>query len=261
MPAAVTLSFLVLLSVPLLAIFIVIFFMFALPYWMGERRPRNFALAGLVMLLITGVALSMFLTYDSYRPFVPEQASDDGTLSGGTVDPVFGDADTIFTYRVVFKGADEPKEGPRVNITSTFSLGTYMNETMVLENPEEANYQEGVVYVLSTKLPSDNHFFYFSVLRANDTWVVSSDASTAALNSRGPVNMSAAAFFGAVVASFVPFVYITIGVPLFLVILLYWFIGKRSRQRRAAAATRVCPSCGGEWPPGEEACPACGFKG
>ncbi|MEE9236564.1 MAG: hypothetical protein V3U52_02075 [Thermoplasmata archaeon] len=228
-PAATGLSFLVLVAIPLFSILIAVFFMFAIPYWMGEKRPRNLVLAALVMLLATVIVLSSFFTWDLYRPHVPEQRSDGGILSAGTVNPVHGDADTTFTFTVLYTNSDPPSEAPRVSITSTFSTGTVMNETMELDDPSSLSYEEGVLYTFSTKLNSDAHYFRFAVLLADDTWVVSSDASSPAPRSRGPVNMPASTFFGNVAFGLISFTYLLIGIPLFLVIGIYAW-----RRRRKA---------------------------
>ncbi|MFQ5838246.1 MAG: zinc ribbon domain-containing protein [Thermoplasmata archaeon] len=259
--AATALSALALLAIPLLGVLAATFFMFAFPYWMGERRPKVLALAGAFVILLTGILLAAFLTWDLYQTPAPLQRSEDGILTGGTVDPVFGDAETTFTFRVTYTNTAPPKEPPRVNITSTFfSAGTTMNHSMVRLVPSDDSYDDGVAYVFSTRLPSKTHYFHFVVLLANDTWVVTSDALSPAANSRGPVNISPLAFFGGVAASLIPFLYLTVGIPLFLVITAYWWFGQAKKKRQRFVGRRKCPNCGEPWSLDDEACPSCGFR-
>jgi hypothetical protein len=261
LPVATALSLLTLVALPGLGIFAAVFFMFAIPYLLGERRPKVLAMAAAVMLLATGVSLVSFLTWESYQPYTPLQVSDDGVLTGGTVDPVFGDEETTFTFRVVYTYAEPPLEPPRVHITSTFFASrTTMNQTMVQEDPGDQTFEDGVVYVVSTKLPSSTHYFHFAVLLADGRWVVTSDAFSPTTNSRGPVNMPPLVFFGGVAAGLIPLLYMMVGIPLFLVIMAYWWFGKAKKKRQRFVRRRKCPSCGSEWPLEEKTCPSCGLK-
>ncbi len=231
-PAATALSFLALVALPILSIPIAMFFMFAIPYWMGERRPRRLFIAALVMLLTTAMAMTSFITWNLSRPLVPEQRSEDGILSAGTVGPLTGDADTTFTFTVRYTHVEPPKEPPRVNLTSTFSAGQILNETM-MPDPDDLNYEDGVVYEYSTRLLPDAYLFHFAVLMANDSWVVTSDAFSSLRDSRGPVNLSPYALFGNIAISVVSFIYLVVGIPLLLVLAIYsWMARRRARRER-----------------------------
>lgn len=235
-PVAAGLSFLILLVLPVLSIPVAIFFVFIVPYWMGEKRPRYLFLAALPILMVTALALTGFFTWDLYRPFEPEQQSPDGVLTLGTVSPVFGDADTLFTYRVVFTDAQAPQEAPRVNITSILAPDFHRNETMVLEDATAPDYAAGVAYVHAVRLASDAYQFHFAVLRANGTWTVSTDIASPLQNSRGPVNVAGTALFGPVAISFISFVFLVVGIPLFLVIAIYAVVRYRRARREALLA-------------------------
>jgi hypothetical protein len=235
-PTATFLSFVALLSLPIIGIFASVLFMFALPYWLGERRPKVLVMAAAVMLLATGLLAVTFLTWDSYQPYLPLQTSRDGVLTDGTVNPVFGDEETVFTFRVVYTNSEPPEEPPRVVVTSTFFASrTTMNSSMEQEDPSDSDFEDGVVYVLSTKLPSSTHRFHFVVLLANGTWVATSDAASGAGDSRGPVNTSPATFFLVVAASIIPFVYLMVGIPLLVIIAVY---RRMSRARGPDALTQ-----------------------
>ncbi len=237
-PAAAALSAFVLVVLPVLSIPVAIFFVFIVPYWMGEKRPRILFLAALPILLVTALALAGFFTWELYQPFEPEQRSPDGVLTQGTVSPVFGDADTLFTYRVVYSHAEAPQEPPRVNITPILLSDFLRNETMVLEDPSDPDYAAGVVYVHAARLPADAYQFHFAVLLADDSWSVSADTASPLPDSRGPVNVPGTAFFGTVAFSFVSFVFLAVGIPLFLVLAIYALVLRRRARREALKAAQ-----------------------
>lgn len=238
-PAAAGLSALILVALPVLSIPVAIFFTFAVPYWMGEKRPRVLFLAALPILLVTALILTAFFTWDLYQPFEPEQRSPDGVLTQGTVSPVFGDAETLFTYRVVYTHAQAPAEPPRVNITPLVPSDFLRNATMTPEDPGEVDYAGGVAYVYTARLEANAYQFHFVVLLQDATWSVASDVASPLPNSRGPVNVPALGFFGTVVATFVSFVFLAVGIPLFLVLAIYALVLRRRARRQAQEEARV----------------------
>lgn len=206
-----------------------VFFMFATPYWMGERRPRILFLASLVMLLITAVAVTSFFTLDLYQPQAAAQRSPDGVLSGGTVDPYSGDMGTEFTFKVLYTNAEPPLEPPRVDIASVFSPETTINASLSPADPQNLDYVSGVLFAVTLKLPEAAHSFRFVVQLPDGTWVQSADAVTLTERSRGPINAPPLALFSSIFLSLAVFTYTLIGIPLLLVVAIYAF---RRRRRR-----------------------------
>ncbi len=246
-----------LIFVPFFGVLLAAAAMFGIAYLFGERKTRSLFFAAVAMLFLTAMALTGFVTWDAFRLDVPLQSSDDGILTEGTVDPIFGGAQTTFTFRVVYTHSEAPAEAPRVVLNSIFSLGRTVNETMGSPSPT-GDYSEGVLFVFSTVLPSDVHSFHFVVLITDSTWVVSSDSS-GVTDSRGPINISAWSFFGLAAASRLLSVYLGVGIPLFLLLMTYWWVGE-AKLKRGRLPTRKCPVCGETWPFDEAACPNCGFK-
>lgn len=231
LPAATVLTFLTVLGLGLLGALAAVFFVFALPYWLGERRPRSLAVALLAVVLLTGLLLAGFVAWDAYRPGALLQLSGDGVLSQGTVDPTHGEAATLFTFRVVYTFPEPPAAPPLVNVTSTFLGGSAVASLdLGLADPGPPRFEEGAPYEVTVQLDPGTHRFHFAVQLPDGRWVETVDVSGASFVPRGPVNLPPAAFLGLLAVGFLAFVLLAVGVPGLVVVAVYGWVRGRSRR-------------------------------
>lgn len=224
LPAAAALGFLVVLGLGIVGALLTVFFAFAFPYWLGERRPRTLALAALAVAVVVGLSLAGFATWDAYRAGTPLQTSVGGVLTEGTVEPAFGSEDTAFTFRVVYTYPGPPAAPPVVNVTTAF-LGPAAVQTLAMDPVQvDPTYEEGALYEATAVLGPGTHRFHYAVELPDGGWVETVDVSGAGYLPRGPVNLSPPTYLGLLAAGFLVFVLLALVLPAWIVVAIYRWV-------------------------------------
>ena len=220
--------------------------MFAIPYYMGERRFRNFLVLGLIVVVADSVAFGV-LDANFLSSFeAGEQTSPDKmTITQGLVNPSLGDADTLFTFTVNVTANYTDIRGidfyVYVNISDMSEYKPSGNEYYLLEetDPSDINATDGKHFIRSFQLPAGIHFFHFSA-NVNGTWnntMAHDDLSNADFSALGPINADSLAIFQVFFFSALLTMFFT-SILFMIFVMMYWWIGK-SRIERAKWDTRV----------------------
>ena len=256
--------------------------MFAIPYYMGERRFRNFLLLGLIVVVADSVAFGLLDTSFLSNFEAGEQTSPDKmTITQGLVNPSLGDADTVFRFTVNvianYTNIRTIDFYVYVNISDMSEYKQSSNEPHLLEETDfsDIDATDGKHFSGSFQLPARIHFFHFSA-NVNGTWnntMAHDDLSNADFSALGPINADSLTifqvfFFSALLTMF----FTTILFMIF--VMMYWWIGK-SRIERAKWDTRLreageleaadakipdfeCTNCGRPVHDDAVRCPHCG---
>lgn len=273
-----------------LAMILIPVVMFAIPYYLGEKRIKYLVLVGVIVIAADSLAFGALDAnfISSYK--APEQKSEDkATLTNGFIDPSVGGEDTLFNFTVTFTAE---------NVTNVSDSGVvvYLNTSDIQEfKPAEQEYYpmveidtndlvaaDGKDYYFTRTFPRGIHFFHFAVRIANPpggggaTWndtLVYDSLSGKDLRTTGPINADILYIFQTTVLN--ALVYLVFTSILFMIfVMMYWWLG-RSRIERAKweermkeagelepAETKIpefeCTNCGR--PVHEDAlrCPHCG---
>ncbi len=284
--AAGGLGCLVIILVPLLV--------FLVPYYLGERSVRRFALNALPVLVIAillGGALSTNL-YLSQADAIP-LASTPGAftsptmaLANGTVAPYHADAPGEFTFRVKLKTTVDRMPGNFsvfVNLTTISGLAAYATSDYGMNfsagTGSFTNTTLGTWYETRVNLTRQIYGYGFSVWDRDKNWTLTS-------LDFGPLTAPGANFYGL----FVYFTAFSMILPFtfYYVILFMWWYTVRARATRtrmlgaepqipketpkpkaaeagptkaekASKATAfTCTNCGADVDESAEKCPKCG---
>ncbi|MFQ6059855.1 MAG: hypothetical protein ACE5KV_00970 [Thermoplasmata archaeon] len=276
-----------------LFIFFVVFASMAVPYYLGMREPRKFAILGFFILILNSLSFGAISTqraydysnyYASYAPMnalVAPQESSFLNLSEGKVTPTIGDADTEFRFTVLYRNEyGIPPNYVSVVVSDSLRAGLGREVPYIMDpiNASDADYVHGVLYEVRTTLPNrmdpryielPNHYFSF----------VAEDGNQSLLNTT--LFMNGQYFYGygpmnaPVMDAFLPnlawgFANMLWTISLFyLVVLMYWWLG-RARERSEMWRQRMeamqkeeeaefeCDRCGSDVPADAERCPRCG---
>ncbi len=270
---------------------------FVVPYWLGERSLKQFALNALVAFVIGILIVSAFYTESTVNAAEPvlDSTSVTGvsphlTLYNGTITPYRGSGGQTFTYRVrlVTSGLNNTTHVVMaVNYTDfqgfSASSGSF---PMQVDNTAQGN-QTGTWYVANRTMGEDVYEFYFT---ANDL----QGNFTATASAIGPLTASGFAyyFFWVYPVAF----YLLIPISFYFIILfMYWYTIRmrkmRTRMMQGApvdklglkkepakeegkegeaetkapagegakkAAAFTCTNCGADVTEDDEKCPKCG---
>ncbi len=271
-------------------VLIVPFVAIAIPYYLGFRGIKKFAVLGLFILLtntlaVGAVSAQRALDYNNFwasdenvREYVEPQNSTGDVLSMGVVSPKVGSPDTNFTYTVLYKSDLPPNYVKLFVVDTPLSNGHVPEErTMIQTNPGDTNYENGVEFRFSTTLSSEvppghpwwpNHFFYFETENANGTWDTTIEAGSLTSFGFGPMNADPLNQYG--YSTFWAFSDMIFVIILFYLGLgMYWWLGQAKIkstqwQERMEAMQREevtefeCDRCGADVPEDAERCPKCG---
>ncbi len=262
-PLTVALGVLLFFSLVGLSVIIMGFFLFAIPYWFGERRIRFILASALIALVAMALIVALVFTMVNLGQPPSFQDSPNSLLRDGQVSPYRGSPDaTLFNFTVVYTGTGAPLDGPFLNL-STFNGGsvTRTNHSMSLAGSGEG----GRTYFYTSQLPSSVYSFHYAVRAANGTWVATLQRLGGAGDSAGPYTISGLSFF-ALLAPQIIYLYLLLSfvVPpvIPLTLLLYWW-GRQARGRRerllGLRKPDKCPDCGAAIVEAEaKECPVCG---
>lgn len=265
----------------------------AIPYYLGFKGPKRFAILGVFVLIVNTLAFGAVSTYraydyenywgsfDAWTKYVEPMGFGEN-LSAGVVSPNAGDADTEFTYSVIYTNGDDlPPLSVQVivsdNLLEENSQRTSYPMTAV--DPADTDYTDGAEYQYSTTLPAlkpmgypewPNHFFYFQAEDANttvvDTAFRENNLTTYGL---GPMNANLLdQYLYSTIWSFYNMLFVI--ALYFLGVGMYWWL-RKSRQRSSQWKERweemqeeeeisdfECDRCGSDVPEDAEKCPRCG---
>ncbi|MFQ5910752.1 MAG: hypothetical protein ACE5IJ_08565, partial [Thermoplasmata archaeon] len=214
--------------------------MFAIPYYMGEKRPKYFVLLGVVVIIVDSFAFGLLDADFLSRYEVSEQVSPDGVnITQGLVSPTVGDAETLFTFTVMITD---------VNVTNTSAVEFYVyvnvSDSQQFKTSNDDPYDmfetddrdrdatDGKNYSRTIQLSPGIHFFHFSA-NVNGTWHTTlkhDDLSNADFRALGPINADSLTLFQVFFVN--AFVFMIFTSILFMIfVMMYWWIGKSRIDR------------------------------
>ncbi len=264
----------------LLAIPVMLLVGLALPIWLGIKRVRFLALMGLVILLLSAPIANVVLTQEVMTPIPAASSPTDLVGAGGgallqnaQVKPYVGTTSTNFTWNVtvvplyVPKGNDSPYKltlyistcpgatgtndlncasgYPFYELNHTFPGGVTTNTTVTFHFTFPSDgiwaWQMGAFLNNSTSPTTHNATFL----------LLAGDAVYNGLE--GPVVGTFATTYEQLILSIYLNVFVYLGIPFYVVLIVYLYIKRRQAQRGSAAARAPGPvpaeSGGGDGPP------------
>ncbi len=270
-------------SVACLTLFLMPITVFVVPYWLGERKARRFAVNGVLVfvlaILVVGLletsALLGQTTAEELHSFPGFGASPTMALSNGTVAPFQAPPNQDFAFRVKLTTTVNGTESDfRVYLNLTAIDGFARSEPsfqMTAENVS-ANTQNGSWFATSLPLGGSIYGYGFSVTDLDGNWTFAGPVL-------GPITASSAAFFGFFV--YVTSLFMLIPFSFYYVIMFMWWYTvrmRRSRQRMmesgelaipkastksgrgkaTKASAFTCTNCGADVSETDTKCPKCG---
>lgn len=270
-------------SVACLTLFLMPITVFVIPYWLGERKARRFAvnavpvfvLAILVVGLLETSALLGQTTAEELHSFPGFGSSPTMALSNGTVAPFQAPPNQDFAFRVrLTTTVNGTASDFSVHVNLTVIDGLARSEPsfrMTAENVS-ANTRNGSWFATSLPLGGSIYGYGFSVTDLDGNWTFAGPVL-------GPITASSAAFFGFFV--YVTSLFMLIPFSFYYVIMFMWWYTvrmRRSRQRmmesgelaipktpaksKRGKATKAsaftCTNCGADVSETDKKCPKCG---
>lgn len=220
-----------------------------IPYWLGERSLKNFAINAAPVFAIALILVAAFQTNailsqgppaltSGADPLTPNHSLPHFSFWNGTVQPYQGAADQNYTFRVRLKvinatGGLVPHPTNLTIVTNLSQSGDLLGGNLLavpmIEDPVQTDFSNGTWYIAEQKLPSAIYAFRFWVndTNANDT-VVSSVVL-------GPLNASPVTFYLATAE--VTLVNLIFPVSFyFIIVFMYWYTIRMRRMRERMAA-------------------------
>jgi hypothetical protein len=214
---------------------------FVVPYWLGERKMRRFALNALVVFLIAVLLASAMSTSAllSQRDAVPQRSHDPASpmaLTNGTVRPYHGLPSTPFTFQVELitkKNGLPSAYEVYLNLTAVHGISPSPSSHRMSPSPGNSttNTRNGTWYQTSLSSLEDAVYIYeFSVWDKNRNWTHSNV-------DLGPLTTSGWVYFGFFLYLWGWLYQITLVVVVgyFAILFLWWYM-LRARQLKAKGA-------------------------
>jgi hypothetical protein len=238
--------------------------MFALPYWLKERRIKHLALNGAVIFVAAALIFAaLFAQSLSANDPISVRATGAGnvTLSNATVIPGRGPPGASYTFiaNLTVPGSANPADyAVYVNLTTVDGTTTPFNMTAV---SNDSNLADGKAYDYTVPVGDRIYIFWFFVTVRNGTSTNSFETPWQV----GPITAGYGTFYG------FSLYYGTFALILpislyFIILMLFWFTTRaRVERRRLGMATPaetdtgfMCTNCGADVPAAAEKCPKCG---
>ena len=217
---------------------------FVVPYWLGERKMRNFAINAapvFVILIFVAAAMSAQSLQAQEKPIELQSfpgflSSPKMALANGTVTPYHADPSATFTFRVRLttpQAATPDQFRVYMNLTIVRGISSFdrpsFQMTPVSGNGSSNNTKNGTWYELQKNdLTGSVYGYGFSVWDRDKNW-------TFAGPDFGPLTASGWTYYGF-------FLYATalsgvtiLAIAFYFVILFMWWYTTRARQARARA--------------------------
>jgi hypothetical protein len=251
----------------ILAIPVMLLVGLAIPIWLGIKRIRFLALLGLVILLVSAPIANIVLTQEVMTPIGSTSSPTDLPGGGGgavmqnaQVNPYVGSTSTNFTWNVTLV----PQYIPKGN-DSPFLLSLYISTCPGATGANDPNCGSGYpFYILNHTFPgnlttnttvafhftfpSDGIWAWQMGLFLNNTTDPSRNATFILLvgdpnydGLEGPVVGTFATTFFQLLLTVYLNIFVYLGVPFFIVLLVYMYIKRRQFQRGNAIARSPGP--------------------
>ncbi len=222
-----------------------------------EKNLKKILVAGVIIVLVMALLVSFYQVHLWYNKEPTVQESEH--LKNGTVNPLYGNADTEFNFTVEIEDGLEGNYTVQLNITHLGTIGPIQDEQKVY-NMSEHRGSNGTYYKNLTL--GENLYNYSFSLKVNR-----SDGSPQweeTQGSFGPLTISKRITF---ISRFIPQTVSMFLVYVFGISLLWWRKKmKRSREESTEGLDEkeeeledYCPECGALLE-GESVCPRCGEK-
>ena len=205
---------------------------FVIPYWLGERGLKRFAINGLVVFVIAIVIISGFYTQSTVNS--GDQIVDSSTFVGlsphisldnGSVTPFRGSPGQAYTYRVHLNTTGLNSSTPltvHLNFTE-FDLFTPAYTSYAMQREPGAANATAAWYSMNRTLAGNVYEFYFT---ANDT----RGNFTATQNVLGPITASPVSYF--IFWIYPVAFYLLIPLSFYYIILfMYWYTARTRKMR------------------------------
>ena len=278
------------LQQPILAIPALLIFGLGLPIWLGIKRPRYLAIAGIVIILIAAPLSGLPIAQSLRAPITPATSLTDlpGTnghalLANATVSPYTGSTSTNFTWTVTVDPAGIPT-GNTTPVLLYLYLSTCPGATSGTSPPTWCSAGYPFIQLNgSSQIPTPfNHSvtatFHYQI-GSNGIWDwqmgvytfnntthkgfyqnLVGDPQYNALE--GPVVGDYATTYSELLPLILTTSLVYLALPYYLVLLLYMFFKSRERRRKETAARAAGPvPPTGSAPPGAGTPPLGGRKG
>ena len=268
---------------------------FVVPYWLGERKIRRFALNFLVVMIIAlliAAAMSTegLLTQAEATPVasMPGQPSNPTmSLANGTVTPFRAPPSSVFTFRVrlttTINGTPTDYQ-VALNLTVVTGVSSLVEHPYAMAyrpgNDSSTNTKNGTWYETNVMLGDSIYGYAFSVRNAASNWTFAGPPLL------GPVTASSWTFYAFFVYAWGTSLFTTLAVITYFAILFLWWYTLRNREARARAIARsteaskegtretkptpsaggkaskaaafTCTNCGADVEETDAKCPKCG---
>jgi len=242
--------------------------MFALPYWLKERRLRHYALNGLVVFVAGALIFgALFAQSLSGNDPVPVGATgSDVRLTEVIVTPGRGPPGGAynFTATLTVPGvANASNYAMYLNLTSVEGVNPIDAPVRMREvNASDRDLSDGKRYYFTAPLQERIYLFWVSVAVSNGTtvsWLLTPWQV-------GPITAGFATFYGFALyygafALILPISFY------FIILMLYWWTQRaRAERKRLGMAVEtestdsgfMCTNCGADVPAAAKNCPKCG---
>ncbi len=222
-----------------------------IPYWLGERSLKNFAVNALPVFVIAMVLIAANQTAavlgqgpiamsTGYDPATPNNQLPHLSLWNGSVDPPRGAPDQVYTFHVRLKEvADNGSVIPPASVTTFSANITQYNPfpsssdqiVPLHPDPSRTNQSNGTWYIGSTTLGDSVYSFFFW---ANDTKGNFTYATAPVLQ---PIIAGAISFYVFWLVNVALYLIFPVSFY-FIIVFMYWYT-IRMRKMRQRMAERV----------------------
>lgn len=219
--------------------------MFAIPYYMGEKRFRFFLLLGVIVIFANSAIVGLLYSEDVMNYRVPVQTSSDEnkTITNGIFTPTVGSADTVFYFTLTITTNETDMRTILVYAHLSEALeykeGSGVTYEMTATDDSDFDASDGKEYHLSIVLPKGLYATHFSA-DVNGTSVDTlyyDTLSDAYLKVPGPYNADYWTIYVWNFQLILTFMIFTT-ILFFIFVMMYWWVGK-SRIEKTKWDTRL----------------------
>jgi predicted amidophosphoribosyltransferase len=219
-PLTIPVNVFLALSNNCLALIMVGLLTFGIPYLFGVRNIRTFLIAGIVIIITTGILYGGLYTYfmynEAYYPFFEDRFVSDTELVDGIALPYKGDETTSFNFTVKYIGPESP-----ANITvyaNITDLQFDFEKNIPLMYSNELFYNE-------TVLEKDIYSYHFAVfINSTGEWIETKAGF-------GPITVPYSESLTNIIVSGVLSIFLNSGIFFFMFIALYYWRKSSQDQR------------------------------